>query len=71
MLAEPKCWSRNCTHFIGVRQPDGTEETEVNVCKAFPDGIPNEITYGTNPHVDIFDGQKGIYIFEKGEERKG
>jgi hypothetical protein len=46
MLAEPKCYTRKCKYFIGVKQDNEEEETERNVCKAFPDGIPDEIAYG-------------------------
>ena len=35
MLAEPKCWKRKCKHYLGIIQPDGTEMTEINNCKAF------------------------------------
>lgn len=51
MLATPKCWKRDCKHYIGVKQDKGKdgeydEGTERNVCKYFPDGIPDEIAYG-------------------------
>ena len=29
MLETPRCWERQCLHFKGVKQPDGTEESEV------------------------------------------
>lgn len=63
MLAEPKCFTRRCKFFIGVSQPDGTEMTEVNVCEAFPDGIPNEIAYGDNKHLLPLPGQKNNISF--------
>ena len=69
MLMEPKCWTRNCKHFIGVSQPDGTEMTERHVCKAFPDMIPSEIAYGDNSHTEPYPGDNGIQ-YEKGEERE-
>ena len=70
MLEEPKCWTRNCKHFLGVTQPDGTEETEVVYCKAFPDGIPEEIAYGDDPHDKILLGQTGRFVYEEGEPRE-
>lgn len=60
MLAEPHCNMRACKHFVGVSQEDGTEMTEVVVCKAFPKGIPSEIAYGDNLHLAPFPGDHGI-----------
>ena len=51
MLAEPKCWTRKCKFYLGVIQPDGTEMTETNACKAYPDGIPFDIAYGDDEHL--------------------
>lgn len=66
MLAEPKCFSRGCRWFRGVDQPDGTEQSEIIVCEAFPNGIPHEIAYGDNLHVSEFPGDHRIR-FEFGE----
>ena len=68
MLEEPKCWIRKCKYYLGVIQPDGTEATEVNNCEAFPDGIPEEITYGDNKHLKVLPNQKNDIIYEKVEE---
>jgi len=65
MLEEPKCWKRKCKHYLGVIQPDGTEETEMNNCNAFPDGIPYEISYGDNKHLEVFLDQENDIIYEK------
>jgi len=65
MLAEPTCWTRKCKHYIGVIQPDGTEATETNSCKAFPKGIPTEIAYGDNRHLKPLKDQENNIIFEK------
>ena len=59
-LEEPACYTRGCVHYIGVSQPDGTELSEVNVCKAYPDGIPFEIAYGENKHTSPYPGDNGI-----------
>lgn len=64
--ADPKCWERNCKHYIGIKQPDGSERSEVDYCKAFPDGIPRDIAYGDNKHEAVVKGQEGNFIFEKG-----
>lgn len=52
MMREPKCWTRACAHFIGVRN-DGDETTERVCCEAYPDGIPNEIAYGNDQHLEL------------------
>lgn len=65
MISEPRCYKRKCKHFIGVLQPDGTELSEVVVCKAFPVQIPNEIAYGDNLHLDIEEGQENNIVYEK------
>ena len=66
MLEKPKCFERNCKHFWGVSQPDGTELSERVVCAAFPNGIPDEIAYGTNKHVKPYPGDNGIQ-YERSE----
>ncbi len=66
MLIEPTCWTRKCIRFTGVHQPEGTEVGEVNVCSAFPEGIPYEIAYGDNKHLTPCCGQKNNIVFESG-----
>lgn len=64
MLAEPvPCSRMRCKHYRGIIQPDGTEQTEVDICEAFPNGIPAEITTGRNLHTESFEGDRGI-LFE-------
>mgnify|MGYP001578123507 CR=1 FL=1 len=64
MLLEPECSKRDCIHFQGVDQPDGTEMTERVICKAFLDGIPNEISYGDNLHLTPLPEQENDIVFE-------
>lgn len=64
MIRIPKCFIRDCLHFQGVSQPDGTEMIELVICKAFPDGIPNEISYGKNLHLKPLSEQKNNIVFE-------
>ena len=52
MMREPKCWPRACAHFIGIRN-DCDETTERVCCEAYPDGIPNEIAYGNDQHLEL------------------
>jgi hypothetical protein len=64
MVAMCKCAIRKCKHLQGVKQPDGTEEGgEYWVCAAFPDapeGIPEEIAFGDNLHLEPYPGDHGI-----------
>lgn len=64
-LATPRCYDRNCAHFTGVRQDDGLEETERNVCRAFPDGIPDRIAYGTDLHLVPAPEQDNDTVYEE------
>lgn len=64
MLAEPNCFKRGCVHFLGHDRPDGTDESLVHVCWAYPDGIPEEISFGDDLHLEVKDGQVGEYTFE-------
>jgi len=69
MLDEPRCWTRICKHFSGVRYLDESigEASEVVYCPAFPDGIPREIAYGDNPHSTVMKGQVGTIVYERGQ----
>lgn len=64
MIEAPRCWERECKHYEGVFQPDGTEATEVHVCPAFPEGIPSEIAFGNELHLKPLDGQVGSLVYE-------
>jgi len=65
MLLEPNCNKRACKYYIGIIQSDGTELTETNSCEAFPDGIPDEISYGGNKHLEPLEDQKNDIVYEK------
>jgi hypothetical protein len=62
MLGEPQCFARNCKHFLGVVQKEGDdfERTEKVVCAAFPRGIPDDIAYGDELHLQPISGDHGI-----------
>jgi hypothetical protein len=68
MMQEPNCSKRNCVHFLGARQPDGTEESEYLYCLAFPDGIPREIAHGDNKHLSPLGGQGNSIVYEREKE---
>lgn len=62
MLNEPKCFVRNCKHFQGVqvRDPNTGDADSKYVCRAFPNGIPDEISVGDNLHLKPYPGDHGI-----------
>ena len=64
MLKEPRCFTRGCKHFMGVKQDKQEESTERPICRAFPNGIPNVIAYGQHDHLEAHPGDHGIQ-FEK------
>lgn len=70
MLFAPTCKLRGCFYFKGAVQPDGTEKTEIIICEAFPQGIPNEIAYGENLHLHPVAGQVGTFVFKKEKRRE-
>lgn len=66
MIATPKCFTRRCRHFLGVRQDNAEEETERFHCAAYPDGpIPNEIAYGTDRHTTVRADQDNDIVYER------
>ena len=65
MLFIPKCRIRECIHFRGVIQPDGTELTERVICDAYPEGIPDIIAYGNALHLTVRKDQSTSLVYEK------
>lgn len=59
-MREPNCSARKCKHFIGVKEDDRPNSPDVVICKAFPEGIPDAIAYGSNPHRSPYQGDHGI-----------
>lgn len=51
MMPEPICVMRKCRHYQGVKWFGDSEETENHICAAFPEGIPEDITYGPDRHM--------------------
>jgi len=64
MLIQSKCDIRKCKHYIGIKQPDGTEASERHVCEAFPEKIPNDIAFGDNKHLQPTKEQDNKIVFE-------
>lgn len=71
MIAEPNCHKRKCINFIGVKKDTPEDEpSEVVVCRAFPNGIPDVIAYGDNLHTKPFKGDNGIQFEETAKEEQ-
>lgn len=70
MILPPNCWDRNCKHYQGIMQPNDTEMTEKPYCRAYPEGIPNDIAYGDDKHLEVREDQKNAIIYEEEENEK-
>jgi len=69
MIGEPRCSKRGCANFLGIARKDiNLEETEFPYCEAFPEGIPENIAYGTALHLKPTKEQDNFIVFEKEEE---
>ncbi len=75
MLEEPSCWTRRCANYIGVgagnTKAQGKGDKDINYCSAFPlqdGGIPDEIVYGDNLHLEPTEDQGNDIVFRKAEE---
>lgn len=69
MLDEPRCFFRKCKHFLGIHYLNSKieeEEDEYLKCKAFPDGIPEEVAYGKNKHKRPLKDQDNDIVYERG-----
>ena len=68
MLEEPACYTRECKHFMGIagyKEPD-----QYFICKAFPDGIPDKITYGDNLHLEPLKDQSNDIVYTHNYEEE-
>jgi hypothetical protein len=65
MMSEPMCSVRSCKHLLGVVQSDGSEETERVACVAYPKGIPDEIAYGDDRHLELRGDEKTDVHYER------
>lgn len=65
MIDSPACYDRGCIYYIGIGQPSGTELDERHVCRAFPNGIPDEIVTGRDLHLFVHPDQEGTLTFRK------
>ena len=61
----------DCVHYIGLRAATRAEETPeaepevIDVCQAFPRGIPQVILSGRDMHRTAFAGDGGIFYRQR------
>ena len=65
-----QCFQKRCKHYGGMIQEDGQAGWR-HTCKAFPDGIPQEIWEGKNQHFEPLPDQENKIVFEKAETYAG
>ena len=57
-----------CKHYQKVK-PDGIYgQRPTLICEAFPDGIPSDILYGDNKHLEPIPKQNNDIVFEPYEK---
>ena len=64
----PNCFKRKCRHFIVPSDEEFFPSKAV--CRAFPNGIPDEIAFGDNLHTTPYPGDHGIQ-YEASDQEKG
>jgi len=66
MIEPPNCFKRSCKHYTGVWSESDEEFDEVAACKAYPEGIPDDIAYGDDRHLTVRADQDNDIVFEQG-----
>jgi len=67
MKEKCNCDLRLCKYYRGIRIKTGRRrKAGLPYCKAFPYGIPEEITCGDNDHSKPLEGQENNIVYEKG-----
>ena len=71
MIAPGACSERSCKHYKCFSEAEETEEEDSQfgpeVCRAYPDGIPERILDGTEFHLIVQPDQEGTLVYEEGE----
>ncbi len=69
-LAEPRCFTRSCKWLGDGEGLDDSEDNERVVCPAFPNGIPDRIAYGDDPHLTVAPDQVGEFVYEEQQDQQ-
>lgn len=65
MIKQSTCDKRDCEHYQGVNKANPDDEsTEFHYCRAYPEGIPDDISFGNKRHLQSYGDDSGI-IFKK------
>ena len=67
MLDKSRCAERDCKHYHGFKFD---YFSVYHYCKAFPDGIPSDISSGSNTHYEVQKGQVGNFVYQKRSRTK-
>ncbi|MCP4264929.1 MAG: hypothetical protein GY777_05025 [Candidatus Brocadiaceae bacterium] len=68
-IKDPNCHKRKCVHYMWMK--GFVEEEEVfarHICTAFPDGIPDIISYGDEKHLKPLKNQGNNIVYKEAEE---
>ena len=64
MIEQPQCGIRNCKHLNMAPEPGDSIGLTKMTCRAFPDGIPERISYGPDLHLEVDSEQQGATVYE-------
>ena len=75
MIAPGACCERSCKHYKYFSEAEETEEEDSQfgpeVCRAYPDGIPDRIVSGEDLHATVQPDQDGMLVYEQGPWDRG
>jgi hypothetical protein len=64
MLPACSCFNRLCKYYEGVEESNNLERSPKHICRAFPNGIPDEITAGRDEHSRPLARQLNNIVYE-------
>ncbi len=67
MIDRPRCHERDCINLRGVTK-DVPEIRQRPICLAFPEGIPSDIAYGDDLHLNRDPRQDNAFVFTTEED---
>ena len=65
-IGEPNCHKRKCVYYMWMK--GFIEEERISarhICAAFPDGIPDIISYGDEKHLKFLKNQGNGIVYER------
>ena len=64
MLTACSCFRKMYKHYEGIMESDNPDRSGKHICKAFPNGIPDEIFSGRNDHSVPMPAQESVEVYE-------